>query len=385
MSGGIDLKALAAELGPKFAAGAAERDKSNNFVTENYALLKERKVLSAQIPAEFGGGGAPHSAMCAFVRAIGRHCGPTALTLSMHQHLVAAAVFNHAHGKPGLKLLEMVAARETVLVSTGANDWLASNGAVERADGGFLVSARKPFASGSPVGQVMVTSAPYEDPEAGWQVLHFPVPLSAEGVSLAGDWDTMGMRATGSQTVVFDKVFVPEEAVALRRPRAAYHPAYNVILTVAMPLIVSAYVGIAEAAAEIATGMAARRDGDPVAPYLLGELANHLTTAQLAADSMVAIANDLLFDPTTETANAILVRKTIAATAVMATVEKALEAAGGGWFYRKTGLERLVRDAHGIQFHPLQEKRQQHFTGRMALGLDPIEIPEERKLAQAAE
>ena len=48
-------------------------------------------------------------------------------------------------------------------------------------------------------------------------------------------------------------------------------------------------------------------------------------------------------------------------------------------------VERLVRDAHGIQFHPLQEKRQQHFTGRMALGLDPIEIPEERKLAQAAE
>ncbi len=385
MSERIDLKALAGELGPKFGEGAAERDEANRFPTENYDLLKEHKLFSALIPVELGGGGATHGEMCAFVRAIGRHCGPTALTLSMHQHLVAAAVFNHAHGKPGQKLLEKVVAGETVLVSTGANDWLASNGSVERTDGGYLVSAHKPFASGSPVGQIMVTSAPYEDPVEGWQVLHFPVPLSAEGVSLAGDWDTMGMRATGSQTVVFNKVFVPEEAVALRRQRDAYHPAYNVILTVAMPLIVSAYVGVAEAAAEMATGMAARRGGDPVAPYLLGELTNLLTTAQLAADSMVAIANDLSFDPVTDTANAILVRKTIAATAVMATVEKALETSGGGGFFRKPGLERLVRDAHGIQFHPLQEKRQQHFTGRMALGLDPIEMPEEQKLPRAAE
>ena len=34
--------------------------------------------------------------------------------------------------------------------------------------------------------------------------------------------------------------------------------------------------------------------------------------------------------------------------------------------------QRLVRDVHGVQFHPLPEKRQQLFTGRMALGLDPI-------------
>lgn len=385
MADRIDLQSLAAVLGPKFAEGAAERDEANSFIAENYALLKAHKVFSALIPAELGGGGATHGEMCGFLRAIGRHCGPTALTLSMHQHPVAAAVFNHQHGKPGRKLLEKVAAGEAVLVSTGANDWLASNGSVERVDGGFRVSARKPFASGSPAGQVLVTSAPWEDPEAGWQVLHFPIPLSAEGVSLAGDWDTMGMRATGSQTVVLDKVFVPEEAVALRRPRDAYHPAYNVILTVALPLIVSAYVGVAEAAVKIATGMAARRAGDPVAPYLLGELTNHLTTAQIAVDSMVAITNDLSFDPVPDTANAMLVRKTIAAGAVLATVEKALETAGGGGFFRKSGLERLVRDAQGIQFHPLPEKRQQHFTGRMALGLDPIEMPGEQKLSAAAE
>jgi hypothetical protein len=39
---------------------------------------------------------------------------------------------------------------------------------------------------------------------------------------------------------------------------------------------------------------------------------------------------------------------------------------------RRTGLERLVRDLHAAQFHPMQEKRQQLFCGRAALGLDPV-------------
>lgn len=385
MSDTIDLQALIQELGPKFAEGAAERDESDAFVAENYQALRDRKVFSAQIPKELGGGGASHSEMCEFLRGLARHCGATALALSMHQHLVAAAVFNYRNGKPGQKLLEKVAGNQTVLISTGANDWMGSNGTVERAEGGFIVSARKPFASGSPMGDVLVTSAPYEDPAEGWQVLHFPAPLSAEGASLADDWRTLGMRATGSQTVVLERVFIPEEAVVLRRPRNAYHPAFNVILTVAMPLVMSAYFGVAEAAAEIARAQARKRTYDQTTPYLLGELENLLTTARLARDSMVAIANDWDFQPTPETANAILVRKTIAANAVLATAEKALQTAGGPGFYRGFGLERLLRDLHASQFHPLPEKRQHLFTGRFALGLDPIGDTLEPRLQVAAE
>ena len=175
------------------------------------------------------------------------------------------------------------------------------------------------------------------------------------------------------------------EPVVLRRPRGEYHMVYNIILTVAMPLIMSVYTGVAEAAAEIARGGAAKRQGDPVAPFLFGELANLLTTAQIAADDMVRIANDYDFEPTVETANAILMRKTIAAKAVLATAEKALEATGGAGFFRRFQLERLLRDAHAAQFHPLQEKRQLHFTGRLALGLDPVENAVVREYRAAAE
>lgn len=368
----LDLPALAQIIGPRFAEGAAERDDADVFVDAHYDVLKEHKVFSAMVPKELGGGGVGHRAMCDFLRELAHHCSSTALALSMHQHLVAAAVYNHRNGRPGQKLLERVAASEAVLVSTGANDWMESSGSVERAEGGFRVSARKPFASGSPRGGVLVTSAPYLDPMEGWQVLHFPVPFSAEGVSLADDWHTLGMRATGSQTVILDHVFVPEEAVALRRPRGRFHPAWNVILTVAMPLIMSVYAGVAEAAAAIAREQAAKRRDDPAVPYLLGELANELTAAQLATDDMVRIADDLNFAMGLDVTDAILVRKTIAATHVIGTVEKALEVAGGAGFYRRLGLERLLRDAHGVQFHPLTAKRQHRFTGRVALGLDPI-------------
>lgn len=367
-----DFLATIDELGGRFAARAAEHDADDRFVAENVAALRERRVYSAQVPRELGGGGVTHRQMCTALRALARHCGSTALTLSMHQHLVAAQAWNHRHGKPGKKLLERVAAGETVLVSTGANDWLDSSGRVERVDGGYRVSARKPFASGSPAGELLVTSAPYEDPVEGWQVLHFATPLAAAGVRVEDDWRTLGMRGTGSNTIVLEGVFVPEDGISLRRPRGRFHPAWSVILTVAMPLITSVYVGIAEAAAAIARERARRRGGDPSLPYLLGELENHLATAQMAVDAMVALADDGDFEPSVERASAVLVRKTIAVRAAIATVEKALEATGGAGFYRGAGLERLLRDVHAGPFHPLPEKRQVLFTGRVALGLDPV-------------
>jgi acyl-CoA dehydrogenase len=128
---------------------------------------------------------------------------------------------------------------------------------------------------------------------------------------------------------------------------------------------------VAEAAAERAV-RAAKQRPKGVLPQLLGELENHLTTAQLAVDNMVVLANDLDFEPSNERTNAMLVRKTIAANAVIATCAKALEAAGGAGYLRPTGIETLLRDAYAAQFHPLPERKQQEFTGRLALGLDPV-------------
>jgi alkylation response protein AidB-like acyl-CoA dehydrogenase len=66
------------------------------------------------------------------------------------------------------------------------------------------------------------------------------------------------MRGTGSHTIILENVFVPDQAITLRRPCGQYHPVWDVILTVALPLTSAVYVGIAEAAAEKRLGQSRR-------------------------------------------------------------------------------------------------------------------------------
>ena len=151
------------------------------FPVENYAALKQRKVFSAGVPAELGGGGATHAELCEMLRELARHCGATALALSMHTHVVVALVWRYRQGLPAEALLRRIAAEQLVLVGTGASDWLDSTGRAERVDGGYRVTARKSFCSGSPAGALLLTTAPYDDPSDGPTVLHFAVPMAFRG------------------------------------------------------------------------------------------------------------------------------------------------------------------------------------------------------------
>lgn len=362
------------EVGPQFADGAAERDATDTFVADHYRSLHDRGLVTMQVPAELGGGGATHSEVGRTLRALARHDPATALALSMHQHLVAAQVFNHRQGKErATATLRRVAAESLVLISTGARDWLESNGTMRRVDGGYRVTARKAFASGSLAGHVAVTSAPYEHPEHGWQVLHFPVPMSADGVRVGTDWQAHGMRATGSHTIHFDDVFVPEAAVALARPRGGFHPVWNVVLTVAMPLIANVYVGVAQRAGDIARQVAARRASDVPVQWAAGEMESHRMTAEALGDRLLQLAADLEFTPSMTLSNEILAIKTATVAAARKSVEAAFEAAGGQAYYRRTGLEQLLRDVRAGDFHPLPAKAQTLFAGRLALGLPPTD------------
>ncbi len=370
-----DWVALARDVGPAFAARAADHDEADAFVAENYVELTARRFFSAGVPAELGGGGAAHPELCAMLRELARHCGSTALALAMHTHLLAMTVWRWREGQPVEPLLRRVAQEQIVLVSTGASDWLDSSGTAEKVAGGYRITGRKIFGSGSPAGTLLVTSAVYDDPADGPTVLHFPVPLAAEGVTVLDNWRTLVMRATGSHDVLLENVFVPDGAVSLRRPQGQWHTFFNAVAAIALPLVMSVYAGVAEAAADLALGIArtkSERGLDPPLPYLLGEMDNTLVTARLAVQGMVDLCDDYRFEPTVHTANAVLIRKTVAANACIQTVEKAFEVVGGGAFFRSIGLERLLRDVHGSQFHPLQEKRQHLFTGRVALGLDPV-------------
>lgn len=359
-------------LGPELKEHAARHDEDGTFVVESCEALKAEGLYKALIPTELGGLGATYSEVSELIRELAKACPSTALAFSMHSHLIGTTVFRYRGGQPGEQLLRKVAAEDLVLVSTGAGDWLESTGTLTKVDGGYHFTARKAFCSGSPIGDMLMTSGRYDDPEKGPQVLHFLLPLSTQGVMRGNDWDTHGMRGSASHTTVIERAFVPEASITLARAPGVWLPLFDVTCMVALPLIMSAYVGVAERAVELALEHASKRRDDVDVQMSTGEMLNQLFVAQCAWRAMVDNAADLAFKPNWPTTSRTVQGKTVTAEACIATVSKAMEVAGGSAYFRKHRIEQLMRDVRAATYHPLQAKRQQRMTGRIALGLEPV-------------
>ncbi|WP_447749840.1 acyl-CoA dehydrogenase family protein [Sphingopyxis fribergensis] len=360
---------MADRIAAKVAASAAQHDRDGSFVAENYDLLREAGLIGTAVPVELGGDGLDYATLCGIVRRLGKSCGSTALAFSMHCHQVAAAAWRWEHLQaPTDGLLRRVAAENLVLVSSGGSDWLQGGGTATKVEGGFLINARKVFSSGCQAGNILMTSAVHDDPEAGPSVLHFGVPFSAEGVTILDTWDTMGMRGTGSHDVELKDFFLADAAVSGRRPQGKWHPLFHIISMIAFPLIYSAYLGVAESARDAALEVARRKPANAALIALAGELQNAFWTAETALDAMIGVATSA--SPGPETTSAVMTGRTVAGRAAIRTAELAMEVAGGGAFYRGSVIERAFRDVQGARFHPLQEPAQHDLSGRLALGLD---------------
>jgi len=361
----------ARQIAPAFAERAGDHDADCVFVAENYSDLKANGFFTMAIPERFGGGGADYQTLSDVIRVLGRHCGSTGLSYAMHSHPVMLNVFKALSGdaKAGATV-EKIAANNLVIAGTGANDWLQSNGEALPVAGGYRINAHKHFVSGGPGADVFVTSAlvpaTASEPE---QVIHFSIPFKTPGIEIQSNWRTLGMRGTGSNDVIMRNLFLPESAVVIKRPAGQWHPMWDVIIPIAMPLIVSCYVGLAEAAADLA--LAAAR-GKAFLATDIGDLQNDLTVAQLALDDMVGRNDNLQFKPGLANTDAIFARKAIATEAVKTVVEKAAAIVGGPGFFQSHPMERIIRDIRAMHFHPLPVKRQQLFSGRRALGLEPV-------------
>ncbi len=360
---------VADKIADQIGASAADHDRDGSFVAGNYDLLREAGLIGAAVPMELGGDGLDYATLCGIVRGLGKSCGSTALAFSMHCHQVAVAAWRWQHMQaPTDGLLRRVAAENLVLVSSGGSDWLQGSGTATKVDGGFLINARKIFSSGCQAGNILMTSAVYEDPEAGPSVLHFGVPFNAEGVTILDTWNTMGMRGTGSHDVELKDVFLADAAVSGRRPQGKWHPLFHIISMIAFPLIYSAYLGVAESARDAGFDAAKRKLATPALIALAGEMQNSFWTAETAVATMIATAETA--SPGPETTSQVMTGRTIAGRAAIHTVELALELAGGGAFYKGSVIERAFRDVQGARFHPLQEPAQKELSGRLALGLD---------------
>jgi alkylation response protein AidB-like acyl-CoA dehydrogenase len=360
---------IARDLGPIFAQRANETTDEDKFVADNFALLKASGLIEAGVPTELGGGGADVDQLAAMLRTLGYHCGSTALAFSMHTHQVAIPAWRWTHQKATAvePLLKRVAAERIQLVSSGGSDWIAGSGKAEKVDGGYRITARKIFSSGSPSGDLLMTSAVLESEGEPPMVLHFGVPMNSPKVTVLDTWRTLGMRGTGSHDVMIDGHVVPDAGVAARRKAGEWHILFQIIATIAFPLVYSVYLGLAESARDTAITLAKRKQPNHHTIELAGRMDTELTAARLAHESMLATVR--LNAPSAESVNQVMIGRQLVARHAIAAVDLAMELAGGAGFYRSANLERKFRDIQAARYHPLQSGPQAQYAGAMALGL----------------
>lgn len=362
----------AATLGPTLAQHAATHDRDGSFVTEAYDALRNAGLLKAGVPVELGGDGAGIAELTALQRELAHHCGSTALASAMHQHVVAFTAWRYRRGLPGAEAtLRRVAEEGIILVSTGGGDYTHPRGEAVKVDGGYQVSGRKRFASQSGHGTVLATMFTYDDPDQGRRVLNVAVPVASAGVTVADNWDTLGMRGTASNDVVLEDVFVPDERVLANRPYGVVDPPLQVISEIAFPIISGAYLGVAEAAYEAARSSAAQKAQSVLVQRQLGLMRHKLRVAAWALDGALAAVGD---DPTPshEAYLAVMSAKSQVAEAGIEVCDLAMEVAGGQAFFKGSVIERCYRDIRAAKFHPLTYDDMLVETGRHALGVEGV-------------
>jgi indole-3-acetate monooxygenase len=365
------LSDIVHKIGPEMTACAASADESGQFVADNYALLKQHGLVEAGVPAELGGGDASIDELANMLRMLAHYCGSTALAFAMHQQQVAIPAWRWRQQKfAGAEpLLKRIAAEKIIVLTSGGSDWIAGSGKAEKVEGGFKITARKNFVSGAQAGALLMTSAVLEE-EGQTSVIHFGVPMTSPQVRIDPVWNTMGMRGTGSNDVVIDGHVVPEAGVALKRKAGEWHPLFQIIGTIAIPIIYSVYLGVAERARDIAVSLAAKRRADPNISQLIGQMQTELCGAQIAHEYMLSVVRRNA--PSAASINDAMMGRQLCARHAIRTVELAMEAAGGASYFKRNELERCFRDVQGARFHPMQMMQQANYAGAMALG-QPVE------------
>ena len=354
-------------LSRKLAERAAEVDQNDSFVGENYTLLKEAGLVEAGVPRELGGRGAEISELAEMLRVLARACGSTALAFSMHTHQVAIPAWRWRHQKVAAvePLLKRVANEKIILLSSGGSDWIGGSGKAVKVADGYRITARKVFTSGAEAGDILMTGAIHEGEDGSRSVIHFGAPMNSAAVSIENTWRTLGMRGTASNDVVIDNLFIPDANVAFSRKAGEWHPVFQTIATIAFPLIYAVYLGVAESARDLAVEIAKEKPAPDLS--LAGRMDTELRAAQLAHRwTLDTVARNA---PSAETVNEVMIGRNLVARHAIATVDLAMELAGGASFYRVRGLERRFRDIQGARFHPLQAGPQARYAGAIALGL----------------
>jgi alkylation response protein AidB-like acyl-CoA dehydrogenase len=237
---------------------------------------------------------------------------------------------------------------------------------------GWRIDGRKSFCTMSPAATVFYASVTSVADDGVERYGYAQVPTDAAGVDIEGDWDALGMRASGSHSVTFTGVEIPRSAL-LGGFVAGDGDAYMERNLVAGLFHASASLGIAESAASAAAGaLAARGEPDGHARTLLAQNVVELGACRATLSRAAA-----LVDGSDEHFVALFAQTQAAKTFVNETatriVDRALTLSGGAGYLNGHPLARAYRDVRAGSFmHPLGANRAYDLLGDVALGRELV-------------
>jgi alkylation response protein AidB-like acyl-CoA dehydrogenase len=348
----------AREVAQEVLAKNAERyDREAKFPADNFAALKAAGLLGPTVPKAYGGLGLRPFAYSRYLTELAKGCASTGISFHMHNVTMHYIDLLGSEEQKRHFFGEVVQGGH-LFGSWGAEPSTSWAGPValttgfESVDGGFLISGNKYFCSlgdGARYGLLYAVEQHKTAQANRDDIQFFIVDASAAGVTVKDEWNTLGMRATVSKPIAFERVRVPElgrlgkPGDIARLPNAMYPLGYATV-----------YAAIARAAYDWAVHHAQTRtikpSNRPIGHFdriqrKIGEMALAVHASSLAVDYAGRTLDQLPgFEGKQIGQNATYRAKAIATSAVLSVTGLALEVGGGPSVVKGNPPERYHRD-----------------------------------------
>jgi alkylation response protein AidB-like acyl-CoA dehydrogenase len=388
---GARLVAITERLSEELAARAAEHDRDGTFPFEAIDALKGAGVFAAPVPVALGGLGvsSAHDLVLAMSR-LARGDASVAIGVSMHlvavlnmerrRQVAVAAGAERRAGAFASSLKEIVddGVVLAAAISEPGQDLTRPGTVATRTQSGWRIDGRKMFCTMSPAATDLYVSVTYADGDGVERYAYAMVPTGAPGVVVHDDWDALGMRASGSNSISLEGVELPESGVR-GGFRAGEQLPYMERNLVAGLFHAAASLGIAESADAIARrSIAGRVNGDARPRMLVADNAVDLAASRgVISRAALLIDEHRAVNPASDGSAAELgalfaeaqAAKAFVNEATARVVDRALALSGGAGYVNGSPLARAYRDVKAGSFmHPLGANRAYDYLGRVALG-----------------
>jgi alkylation response protein AidB-like acyl-CoA dehydrogenase len=373
------LKAL--EIASRvLAPSAGHNDKAGRFSTDAVESLGESGLLGLLLPVDFGGSGLGPRTFAVVTATLAEADASVAMVYLMH--ILGTATISAA--RPGAAgaltpvLQEIGAGRHlSTLAFSEAGSRSHFWAPVSRAQpngNGVRISAKKSWVTSAGHAQSYVVSSLAPEGLGSTDSTLYLLLAETRGLSVAGPWDGLGLRANASAPIALDDCQVPSD-FQLTDDGAGFSAMLNVVLPLFSLGTAAVALGLCRAAV---AGTAAHLKSAKF-EHLGQSLGESLPTlrAQLAAmqidtDGLSARIDDLiehLEKPRETTMLRVLETKAAAGEVAISVTSQAMRVCGGAAFSKHLSIERLFRDAHaGAVMAPTGDVLRE-FIGKSLLGM----------------